>query len=491
MLVLLGLLASAGGAIYWLDLNGPPIKVDVPPPNIEPIGQFDFPKTEISQIAVKLELPITALAAAANQSAPKELSGAEQNNFHSRIQNGTVQWRMFPGTIALKNTGQNIAFSLPIRGQARATGDFDATILRVPIDGSADLAGQVTGTMFPRISTNWEIDPNLVPNLTLIHANLTLGRLGTISATQLVQDLANPMIKKEAASVGPSIMRGMDIQRNLQRLWDEAHLGKPISTQPPAWGVFDPIGVSMGPLDLSVPEDLGVTMGMTVQTYVSNVPTNNSYPEPLPPLALSSTNPVNDIKIPAVIDAQELNKRLATTTYLAPSSAIGKFTASQPEVRIGQNGFLILGVTVDAKTGTWGRGFEGRIWIEAKPVFDFETQILRLTEVKLSNETREALPKPVASTIESLVVRSIEGTLQADMTRHLPKMENEIQTWLAARHLPDYMEIKIPDPKLKIIEFYTITRAAKDSAIAPGIVIVLGAKGNIIARMKSLSPTGP
>ncbi|MDF1815406.1 MAG: DUF4403 family protein [Verrucomicrobiales bacterium] len=483
------LLAGAGSlALPYVLPSGPRTPVIVEPPDYPPEGIRDAPTTEKSRIAVRLEMPLDALAAAANKNAPDQISGAEQKDFHSRLKNTTIQWLMQPGDISLQNTGQNLAFSLPIRGVARVNGELDAMILRLPIQGDADLGGRVVGTVAPQITTDWVIEPNLQPELILSHADLTLGTIGSISATGMIQDLANPIIKKEAANVGPSIMAGLNLQKNLQRFWDEAHRGEQVSTDPPAWFAFDPSNVSMGPIDYSRPGSLSVTMGMEADSYVSAVPVNLSYPETLPPLDLQLTDPVNDIRVPVIVNIEELNKKLSPRSFSQSFGVAGKATIERPEIRVGRKGFLLFGVSVDADTGKFGRGFTGRIWVEVRPEFDFETQTIRLTDVGLTEKTRQALPRPAVSMIENLVVKSIEKELQADLNRYLPELEKEIQKYLDTASIPEDIEIAIPEPNVQIREFYTVTRTAGNSLPSPGIVVVIGARGDITVKMKTLTP---
>lgn len=480
------LAAAAGSAVFVLYDDGPRTPVMVEPPDYIPEGKMDYPEESNSQIAVRLELPMEALAAAANRSAPKEISGKENKNFHERVQNGTVQYRMLPGDISLQNTGQELGFTLPIRGVAQVAGDVDLIFIRLPVQGTADLAGQIAGTVRPRISSDWEIFPNLNPLLKLSHANLTLGKIGTISATKMVEDLANPVIQKEAENIGPSIMKGLELKKKLQLLWDQAHRGEQVSEDPPAWFVFDPGEVSMGPVDYSNREHLSVTMGMVAHSYISSVPVNTSYPETLPPLNLTLTDPVNDIQFPVVVDVAELNKKMAVQRFTQSIGVGGTAEISAPELRVGQNGGLVFGVTVDADTGRWGQGFAGRIWFEADPQFDYETQRISLNNMKLTDKTRRALPRPAVKMIEKMVSKSIEKALQENLERYPIEMKAGIETFLNSGKLPDDVSISIPNPDFKIIKIYTVTRTTQSSKLSPGVVVVLGARGDVVVRLKSL-----
>ncbi len=484
LLIVLGTLAVAFVAAVPLFTKwiGPRL-IRVPPPTGDPIGEFDTPKPETSVIAVRVEIPVSALEVAANREAPREIGESERRDFHRRVSNGTLQWQLVRGDISLSNTGRALAFSLPMRGAARATGLLDARILTLPIDSSADLAGTISGTMEIAIDPNWRILPNLTPTIQLTRADLSLGRIGKVSARSLIEDAATPIIQREAAKLGPDTIGELDLGQELQRLWDEAHVVEKINDDPPAWFIVDPDQVSMGPVDYSVPDRVSCTIAMIARSFVANTPAKAPTPEPLPQLALVATNPVNDLRIPIVAHVSELNKALREERFVVNTGVGARVELSRPEVRVARQGKLNLSLFVEGERGSWGRAISGRIWLEGLPVVDYEAQTLGFTEVSLTVETRQTLSRTAAWLLDEILTKSIERELRADLADYLPEIEEETAKWLATNKVPQEFQLALDNTRVELLDVYTITRPAPGAEPDPGIVVVLGGRGAAAVKL--------
>ena len=481
-IVLLALAAFA--AIPFVTKVIGPSLLNVDPPSGEVIGEVDYPKTETSHLSVKLVLPIAALESLANKHKPKEFGEAGKKNFHKRVRNGALQWKLIPGKISLENTGRNLGFSVPIQGAAAASGEIDAKLVQVPVQGTADLGGTINGTMKPEVSESWQISPNLNPALKLSRANISIGSIGSFSARSLIEEAANPIIKREAAKIGPQLRKELNLKQTVQKLWNQAHLVEQINAEPAAWIVIDPAKVSLTPIDYSVQDSLSVVMGMTANSYVTNVQSKRPVREKLPPLRVVRKPPQNDIRVPVIANIKELNETLASETLSVDTPIGAKVEVTAPEVQVGTGGFLNLSLNLNTTSGKWGRGVSGRIWVEAKPIVDYEKQTLGFAEVKLTVETREALSRAAAWLLEELIVKSIEKELRADLKDYLPELQEEIDKFLAADTMPEEVELSVEQPEVKLLDVYTVTRPSENAAPSPGIVVVLGAKGNISARLR-------
>ena len=340
--------------------------------------------------------------------------------------------------------------------------------------------------MRPVINPNWEVIPNVQPLLKLTRANLTIGRLGTISARGIVEEAANPIIQREAAKLGPQVVKELNLKEDVQKLWNEAHVVEKINEDPAAWIIFDPNSISLGPFDYSNPLTVSVTLGMTAQSFVSNTETNAPAPEALPNLKLVQKNPENNIRIPIVANLKELNVALKEETLEIDTKVGAKVKITEPEVRVGQGGKLNFSIDVEAGGGAWGRGISGRIWLEGRPIVDYEKQTLGFTEVSMTVETRQALSNAAAWLLDELLVKAIERELRADLNDYVPELEEEIQKFLNSGQLPEDINVIVQQPRVELLDVYTITRAAKGSPPDPGIVVVLGGKGKVTVRLASL-----
>ncbi|MDF1756064.1 MAG: DUF4403 family protein [Verrucomicrobiales bacterium] len=487
VLLVLGLivLAAIGSIPIFTKVVGPRF-IQVSPPTGQAIGEFDAPKSETSVLSVTMDLPVDALAAVMNREAPREISENQKKDFHKRVKNGTLQWKMARGDIALQNTGQGLAFNLPIGGVALAAGMLDARIISLPIQGKADLRGNIMGLLRPTLSENWQMSPNVQPLLKLSQADLSLDPIGTVSARGFIEEAANPIIQREAAKLGPKVIKELDFKADVQKLWDEAHVIEKINDDPSAWIIVDPQRVVLGPVNYSNPSTISVDLSMIAQSFVSNTEADEPVPEPLPNLDLQTTVSPTDIRIPIVANISELNTALQKENISMDTKVGATVNITEPEVQVGQGGRLNISLNIQAGGGAWGRGVSGRIWLEGKPIIDYENQTLGLTEVTLTVESRQALSKAAVWLLEELLVKTIERELRADLKEHIPELEEEIQKFLTSGELPDDIQVIVGNPEVKLLDVYTITRTAEGSEPAPGIVVVLGGKGNIIVRLSDI-----
>ncbi|MBU6180008.1 MAG: DUF4403 family protein, partial [Verrucomicrobia bacterium] len=214
----LGLLAIVVGA----KILGPKL-ISVASPGGSPIGEFDAPKPETSLLGLHIVLPVTLLDELANAEVPEAFQGEDRQNFHKRIGNGAYSWDVKRGPIRFRNTGSSLAFSLPFEGKAAIQGELDAAIVKIPLNGNADLGGTGGGTLAPVVLPDWSVDANLTPDLQLNKAALQLGQLGRIDIGEFLGGSLGQYLQKEARKITPSLRKRLNLRREVLKLWNEAH----------------------------------------------------------------------------------------------------------------------------------------------------------------------------------------------------------------------------------------------------------------------------
>lgn len=477
-------LVALGGAAYYVmgGGGGMTFEVDVEPSADSGEGQYRVPKRERSSLAVRLDLPLDALALMANEQIPDDISGMEQKNLHQRIRNGQVQYQIVPGDIAFRNSGVNLGFAVPIRGAALASGDLDIRFLQLPIQGRADLAGTIYGTIEPRFTTDWRVTPNLIPDLDLTQAEFTLGGLGTIAAEEWIERAANPMIQEEAEKLAQSL----DLRQDAQEIWNRVHLNEKISEEPEAWVVVNPHSISMGPIDYGNSQTISVTLGMEADSYVASQPANVFYPETIPDLVVSNENISTNVRLPIIADLEALNRKIRDQSF-RESNSLGAFVEiTEPRVMVGRDGFIFVGIHLLADSGRFGRRMTGRIWLKGRPELDVTNQVLGISGVDLTQETREAMPRQAAAAIKRMLTEAVENELEVDLRELLVKAEAEIQKQLTMNS-PEQVQLIVERPQLRLLDLYTVTQLFEDSVEAdPAIVVVVGATGGVTARLSGL-----
>ena len=487
-LLILGFLALAAviaAVPYFTKVIGPDMMADIAPPTGVPMGFREFPLPERSVVAIKLELPVEALAQLANKNVPPELKGVERRNLHQKITQGTLQWKMMPGSLIVKNTGRDLAYSLPVRGSAHSTGRFG--LLKVRVQGSADMRGAISGRFTPTIDPSWQIRPHLTTSLTVDRAIANLGRMGMVDVRNEVQTVAGPMIQSQVAKIGPGLTKALNLKPGIQKLWNQAHITKKMPKIASASIVFDPGLAEMGPIDYSSPHSLSLTVGMIAQSFISNTETKARQPETLPYLNLVKSNPVTAIRVPIITDLKILNQSLIDRVFLIKTKMGAAAKISQPQLEMGKSGFLNLNMNATALLGSWGNKLTGKIRVQAKPLVDCKTQTLGFTDVKLSVQSKETITGTAVWLFEELLVKAIQKELRIDLKDHLPELEMEIHKVIAATPVPAHTDLYFEKPKVELLGVYTINRTAWNAEKSPGIVFVLGAKGKISVRMNQLS----
>ncbi|MDF1811970.1 MAG: DUF4403 family protein, partial [Verrucomicrobiales bacterium] len=341
-----------------------------------------------------------------------------------------------------------------MQGVARVSGQVDAQIVSFPIDSTANLGGHIHGTVTPQINQDWQLIPNLDPYLNLTQADVTLGRIGTISARDIIEKAAEPLIRKELAGLSQSI----DLKEHIRKVWDQLHLNQQVNDDPPVFAVVDPYAISLAPIDYSNAYNLSVTLSMEANTYLSSHPGDGIYPEPLPGLKLIPYNPANLLQIPVVVDVEMLNGKMADQSFSEAGSNGSAISVNEFELRIGQDGYVILGCYLIANSGgKVDKTISGRIWVQAKPQLDATNQLLTFSSIELTKETRAAIPKTARIMLESQLVASLTKQLKIDLKKYMPDLESELQKKITTQEVPEGIDLIVGKPTIKLLRIYTVT----------------------------------
>ncbi len=457
----------------------------VPPPSGIPIGKFEFPQPETSLLAIRVQVPVKALETAANKEAPRQVQGSERKNIHKRIQNGGYAWTIARGNIRLQNTGKGLAFSTPIEGAARASGDLNLKYLRIPLQGTAVIGGIISGTVNPQIAPDWQVIPNLGPQVNLSKADLHIGQLGIISIRDLLQNNINPIILKEAQKISPRLIKELNLQGEIKKLWDKGHVTDQVSKKPPVWIKVKPNAIIATPLDYSVAEEISTVIAIQSRTSISNSPPEAVIPGALPSLQIANTPPKTELRIPIIVSIARLNEELAKEEFSVSTSIGTKVDVKGMNVIIGQNGFVNFSLKLNAQASKWSRPTKGEFWFQGKPIIDYEAQTLAFSEVDFTLETKDKLTTAATWMLEGLLIKSIEKELRVNLNDYKAELDKELAKALKSDDIPEEIEISIKDLDVKLANIYTITKHSPTAQPDPGVVIVIQAKGEASTRLKS------
>lgn len=485
LIIVAALLVVGILALFVLTKVLGPKMIFVSAPTGAPIGEFDAPRPEVSLLAVNIGIPIAALESAANAQVPEQMQDSEREEIHKRIKNGNYAWQFVRGPIELQNTGSSLAFATPIEGGAKFGGEIDAKLLQIPLSSNAEIGGVLGGTLSPEITSNWQVDPHLVPALELSKAKLDIGGIGSLDIGGLLGSSISKFVQKEARKLTPAIRKQLSLKRKVVDLWNQAYLSEHVSDDPLVWVNVSPQSVLLGPIDYSNPEQIGVTVAIEAETFLTNREPPVPAPAPLPDLRPLTENTATKLRIPLIVSLAELNKHLATENIEIDTGIGTKLEVSGLQAEVGQEGYVNLRLDIEADQSKLGRGVAGQIWVRGRPLIDLEAQTLGFSDVELTLETRDKLTSAAAWLLDELLVRGLESQLRVDLNDYKEEIDEEVQKAIQNADLPEGIDVSVQNLEIGLADIYTVTRHFEGGEDDPGIVIVLRAEGDMNTQLSS------
>ncbi len=488
VLVALAILVVAGLAAVFLGVRivGPRL-LAVAAPGGDPIGEFDLPRPETSLLALRIAVPVTLLDELANRELPPRFEGGERRDFHKRITNGAYSWDVTRGEIRFRNTGSGLAFAAPFEGKAALQGEIDAVIAKIPLSGKADLAGTAGGTLAPEVQADWSVEANLVPELDLQKAALSLGQLGRIDVGEFLGGNLGQFLQTEARKVTPALRKHLNLRREVTKLWNEAHLVRQVSTDPPVWAQVTPKRLLVGSIDYGTPEEVALAVAVESETFLTNRAPAVPARAPLPPMSPLDGASGTDLRLPVVVSLMELNELLAGEDFEIDTGVGAKVRVHGLRAEVGQGGYLNLKLDLEADKSRLGRGVAGSIWVRGRPVIDYDKQTLGFADVELTVETRDQLTAAAAWLLEGMLVKGLEAQLRVDLNDYQAELDEEVQKAIATGGLPEGIEVSLQGDAARPADIYTVTRHVEGGEPDPGIVLVVRATGDLGTRIHRLA----
>jgi|GEM_PF-480154 len=471
-------LLLAASAVVTARYVGPHL-ITVPAPSGEPVGKFDLPRSEESVLALRVEVPLSLLETEFDEELPRRLEGQDRANLHRRFRDGAYAWAVERGEVTLRNASDGIAFTVPIAGAARVTGSLNAEFILLPVDGTTQFRGGVTGVMRPRINSDWQVVPDAEPVLELNDAELNLSGLVRLDIRNLLESQLNTILRRKLLGDENGTAGLVDLRKELRPVWQRMHLAEQVEDEPEVWLTIDPHEIALAPLDFQSPDRIACTVVIRSHTLVTNFAPEQPKPEPLPSLARVDSIPSTRLRIPLVIDMARLNETLGRESFSTTDSRGGNVTFSRIEAIVGREGFVDIGVHVEAERGLLGRGVDGMVWLEGRPVIDYDEQTLAFADLGYTVETRDRLTSATSWLMQDVIVKTIERELRIDLDDYQDRLGEEVRKALESPALPDGLGLTLNEPHIRLSDVYTTTRAAPGTERAPGLVLVVEASGDV------------
>jgi hypothetical protein len=434
LIVVIGL-AGALWATRWFApsvVDRRPKLVDAPP--LAPV-------TRSSVIVTPAAIALTAIQDALERTAPRDLSGKPDILPALNVFNAEIDWSLARGPFAVAGRPDGIALSTALRGSFRASGQmpnlpgglptppggfsgppggFPGALGGFPglpggffggsqgragpqnqaertLDQRVEIGGNVTLTARPTLLPGWRLEPNLVAQVTIADASLSV--MGTkLNLSKEMKPTLERTINEQVAALQAWVGSNPFLEEAARREWEKMcrsiSLGAAAGL-PNLWLEFRPTR-AIAAQPRSDETTLALTIGVQAETRIVPNETKPDCPFPrqlelVPQLEQGRVS----IDLPIDIPFTEINRlieaQLKGKTF--PEDKSGGVTATVRSVNLAASGdrlLISLGVTANETKSWFGLSADATIHVWGRPVLDRGRQMLRFDKIALDVESEAA-----------------------------------------------------------------------------------------------------
>jgi hypothetical protein len=388
-----------------------PALAEVPP--LKPISRS-------SVIVTPAAIALTALRDAMEQAAPKNLTGKRDNPLGQLLQNAEIGWTITRGQLAVAGKPEALAVTTALNGSFRATGQLATQAGNITgalghllggslgqaaqgftektLDQRADIRGNVTVTSRPNILPAWRIEPNLVAQVSIADASLSIVGV-RLNVGNEVKPLLDKTVNEQVAALQGRVRNDPFLEVAARREWlklcRSIALGAAAAGMPKLWLEVRPTRAfaAQPRVDQSA---LTLTIGVQAETRIVPSETKPNCPFPaqlelVPQLEQGRVNLAVPIDMPFPEVNHLLEAQLKGKTF--PEGQGGAFAVTVRGVKLAASGdrlLISLRVKASENKSWFGLGAEATVHVWGRPVLDRERQLLRLTDVALDVDSEAA-----------------------------------------------------------------------------------------------------
>lgn len=376
--------------------------------------------TRNSSVLVPIEIPLTAIANAAERAAPRNFGGKADNPVPQLLQNADINWSAARGPIAASGAQNALSMTTSLTGALTIKGSisdsakgalgnalgslFGGNVAKQigslnikNVNADADIRGNVGMTSRPVLAANWRIEPNLTAQVNLGDTNLSVAGV-RVNVPAQMKPAIDKAVNDQLVGLQQRIRNDPAIEQNARREWAKICRSIPLqgatAPQPHLWLELRPIkAIAVQPkIDASA---VTLMLGIDAETRITSAETKPDCPFPAT-LELVAPRPGRvGIGMPIDMPFTDLNKildaQLAGKTFPEDGNSAIAVTVKRATVAASGDR-LLISLVVDAKEKrSWfGLGADATVHIWGKPVLDAAKQTVRLTDIKLAVESQAA-----------------------------------------------------------------------------------------------------
>jgi hypothetical protein len=445
--------AGAIGAMKWLWPGAGdrrPKLVDVPPLS---------PVTRNSVIVTPVAISLTAIGDALEAAAPRDFSGKPGMPMPPFLANADIGWSVARGPFVVAGRPDGLAISTTLNGSLRVAGQmtnpgggpqdppggfaprgfpgppggfpgppggffgppggFPGPPGAYPgprggpgadqqqsgqgqaektVEQRADISGNVALTARAMLLPGWRLDPNLVAQVTIADASLSLMGM-KLSLAEAVKPLLDRTVNEQVTALQKRIRDDPFLETAARREWTKMcrsiSLGAAAAGVPNLWLEFRPTRAFAAQPRISE-SALTLTIGVQAETRIVANETKPDCPFPaqlelLPQIEEGRVNVAVPIDIPFTEVTRLLEAQLQGKTF--PEDKSSAFTATVRGVALAASGdrlLISLRIKANENRSWFGFGTEATIHVWGRPMLDRARQQLRLADVALDVESHAA-----------------------------------------------------------------------------------------------------
>ena len=423
LVVLAGIAAVAFGAFVGLKIIWPAPIIDKRPalaqtPPLQPV-------TRTSTVVAPAAISLSAIHAAMESAAPRNLNGNRSGATKDNPTNISLEWVINRGALAVSGRSDGLTVSTPLSGTLHASGALAAVgnasnklggaignvlgtiggstgrqigeLAGKPFDQRGELHGNIAVTAQPAILSSWRIAPNLSAQVAINDVSMTVSGLKLNLANE-VKPLVDRAVREQVAQLETRVRNDPMLEQTVRSEWIKLCHSYPLGVAgagaPNLWLEIKPTrAVAAQP---RVTESaLNLLIGVDAQTRIVPNETKPTCPFPtqielVPQLTPGRVSVGIPIDLPFTDVNRLLQSQLGGKTFPEDKSGSIDVTIRHVEVAASGDRLLIsLGVTVGQRK-FFSFGAEAVIHVWGKPQLDRDKQELRLTDIELDVDTDAA-----------------------------------------------------------------------------------------------------
>ena len=407
-----------------------PVKITpAPPKGADSPDRFP---TTTSRLALAATFPKEAIAAQLEAAIPRE--------FH--FDTTSDGWRVFgtPSrgaiTVEIDAAGERVTASTRVSGRVQVEKRIRVNLLVGEINKVASVGIDVSGTiktaMSPLISPDWDVNPRLELS-TDVERAVAKTFLGDIDITGHVRGPVANALGGARGDAEARLKQVLNLRPRCEQLWGQINGVHKLSDSPPTWLRITPRQAAFGRFRYKGDSiESGLALDLLAQASVQDSPPR-VVPVPLPPLHIGAD--LGDefvLSLPVEIPHAMVNRQLKAELMKNPFNLPGNASLDVTDAALSSRGNRVL-LAIDFRAkGEASQSASGRLYLVSVPVLDAAKDLIRLTELKLTAETRSALEKDADWIAQAEFVDSVDKSAAIELGGALKDAKAKANKELAA-----------------------------------------------------------